>query len=49
MENVMVPPDSCVCNDLNKCRCLEQVPPERAFEKLRSLLEKRKTAGVNGN
>jgi ADP-heptose:LPS heptosyltransferase len=49
MDNIIVPPDDCICADLRKCRCLECIPPEEALEKITQLLANKKLSGVRRN
>jgi ADP-heptose:LPS heptosyltransferase len=46
LENVLLPPEHCDCTDLRKCRCLGNIPPLKAFEKIVEIIKTVKTAGV---
>ncbi len=49
LHNVLVPPVTCDCADLRKCRCLEKISPVEVLEKLINIKKVAKTAGVNEN
>ena len=46
---VLTSPDVCRCLDLENCHCLEQVSPEDALAKLKTLLNENISAEVNRN
>ena len=39
LDTVMRPAAECLCQDMNQCRCLEQIKLEMVFERVNSLLE----------
>ena len=40
LHNVLIPPgERCRCTNLSRCRCLERISPDTAFDKVASVLE----------
>lgn len=49
LDNVIIPPHPCSCDDLRKCRCLEKISPLEVLEKLNNIKKVARTTGVNKN